>query len=45
MIWTVSFLVLIAGFITTIASGMGKCPLWIAVLLLCIFSLLQVLPK
>lgn len=45
MIWTVGFLLLLSAFITTIASGMGKCPLWIPVLLLCIFSLLQFLPK
>ena len=33
-----------AAFISTIASAIGKCPLWVPVLLLSIAGLLQVLP-
>jgi hypothetical protein len=41
---TVPFVVVIAAFICTIASAMNKCPLWVAVLLLCLVALLQILP-
>lgn len=35
---------IIAAFICTIASSMGKCPLWIAVLIVVVVLLLGVLP-
>jgi hypothetical protein len=43
---TVLIILVIAAFIVTIASAAapGKCPVWVAVLLLCIVELLRVLP-
>jgi hypothetical protein len=34
----------VAAFIATIVSALGKCPLWIPVLLLCVVVLLGVMP-
>lgn len=34
----------VAAFIATIVSALGKCPLWVAVVLLCIAGLLSVMP-
>ena len=34
----------VAAFIGTILSALGKCPLWVPVLLACIAGLLQCLP-
>jgi hypothetical protein len=42
---TVTLCCVAAAFITTIISAIGKCPLWIPVILLCIVELLQVMPK
>jgi hypothetical protein len=41
---TVMLLLALAGFFTTIASALGKCPVWIPVLLLCIIELLRCVP-
>jgi hypothetical protein len=41
---TVIIIVLLGAFVTCIASAMGKCPLWIPVVLLCIVGLLEHLP-
>jgi hypothetical protein len=41
---TVLLVIAIAAFGVTIASAMGKCPLWIAVLLLCVIELIRNLP-
>ena len=41
---TVTFLLVIAAFIVTIANAIGKAPLWVAVLLLCVVHLLSVVP-
>ena len=41
----VILLVLVSAFVTTIASAMNKCPLWVPVLLLTIAGLLAYLPK
>jgi hypothetical protein len=41
---TVFLLLALVAFIVTIASAMGKAPLWIAVLLLCIIELLREIP-
>lgn len=43
--FTVTVLVLVSAFVCTIASALGKCPLWIPVLLLCVAGLLAHLPK
>jgi uncharacterized membrane protein YoaK (UPF0700 family) len=42
---TVTLVCVGAAFVTAIASALGKCPVWIPVVLLCIVELLQVLPK
>jgi hypothetical protein len=42
---TVSFFLIAAAFVATIVSAIGKCPLWVAVLLLCVWALLSVLPR
>ena len=42
---TISGFLLIAAFVATIASALGKCPLWVPVLLLTIWGLLSVLPR
>ena len=41
---TVILILVIAAFICTIASAVGKCPLWVGVTLLCVVELLRVLP-
>lgn len=41
---TVIMIIVICAFIVTILSGIGKAPLWPAVLLLCIVELLRILP-
>ena len=43
MLSVIGFLV-IAAFIATIVSAIGRCPLWIAVLLICVVELLRILP-
>ncbi len=45
MIPNVMSVLAIAAFIVTIWSAIGKCPLWVAVLLLCVIELLRVLPR
>lgn len=42
---TVTMLVLLAAFITTIAAAAGKVPLWIAVFLVTVLELLERLPR
>jgi len=41
---SISLLLALAAFVVTIASAMGKAPLWIAVLLLNILALVQLIP-
>lgn len=41
---TVTFLLVLAAFVVTIASAMGRAPLWVAVLLLVLVELLRVVP-
>jgi hypothetical protein len=41
---SVVLLLLLAAFVLTIASAMGKAPLWPAVVLMLVVMLLQVLP-
>ena len=41
---TVFLLLAIAAFIAAVVSAMGKCPLWVSVVLLCLIELLRALP-
>ncbi len=41
---TVFLVIALAAFIVTILSALGKAPLWVAVLLLCIIELLRAMP-
>lgn len=41
---TVFLLLAIAAFVVTIASAMGKAPLWVAMIILCLIELLRNLP-
>lgn len=41
---TIALLLVLAAFVVTILSAMGKAPLWIAVLLAVLVELLQVVP-
>jgi len=41
--FAVFVLLLIAAIISTIASAIGKLPLWIAVILLCLIELLRIM--
>ncbi len=43
MLTVIGFLVA-AAFIVTIVSAIGKCPLWVGVLLLCVIELIRILP-
>lgn len=38
---TVFLLLAIAAFVVTILSSLGKAPLWVAVMLLCVIALIQ----
>ncbi len=41
---TLTLLLVLAAFVVTVASAIGKAPLWIAVMLLCMIHLLSVVP-
>jgi hypothetical protein len=41
---TIALLLLLAAFVVTIASSLGKAPIWVAVLLVIVVLLLQSLP-
>lgn len=41
---TVYLLLALAAFGCTVASAMGKCPLWVGVVFLCVIELLHSLP-
>lgn len=41
---SVIFFIVVAAFICAIVSAIGKCPLWVSVILLCIAELIRVLP-
>jgi hypothetical protein len=41
---TVLLILAIAAFVCTIIAALGKCPIWIPVVLLCIIELLRQLP-
>jgi hypothetical protein len=42
---TVMVFFAIAAGVAAVVSAMGKCPLWVAVIILCLMELLRVLPK
>jgi hypothetical protein len=42
---SVTLLLVVAAFITAVVSALGKCPLWISVIFLCVVEALQVMPK
>lgn len=44
MTLTVMLVLVICAFITTLASALRWCPLWVPVLLLCVVELIRVLP-
>lgn len=44
MLVTVFLILAVAAFIATIVSAIGKCPLWVPVVLLCVIELLRALP-
>lgn len=41
---TVALILVIGALIAAIVSAMGKCPLWVSVILLCVVAALGVLP-
>jgi hypothetical protein len=41
---TVALILVIGALIAAIVSAMGKCPLWVSVILLCVVAALDVLP-
>ncbi len=43
MLTVIGFLVA-AAFVCVIVSALGKCPLWVGVLLLCVVELVRILP-
>ena len=43
-IMTVLGFLIVAAFVCAIVSAMGKCPLWVSVILLCLVELLRILP-
>jgi len=44
MLLTVIGILVVAAFICTIVSALGKCPLWVAVMLICVVELVRILP-
>lgn len=41
---TVFFLLAVSAFVVAILSAIGKAPLWVAVVLLCVLELLRAVP-
>jgi len=41
---TISILFVLAAFVAAVMAAMGKCPLWVSVILLCVLELVRVLP-
>jgi hypothetical protein len=42
---SVSIILVVGALVAAIVSAVGKCPLWVSVILLCVAMALQVLPK
>ena len=43
--FTVTTILLLGAFVSAIVAAIGKCPLWVSVILLCVIEALQVLPR
>ena len=43
-LFTVEIVLAILALLLTIAAGVGKAPVWVAVLLLCVLALVKALP-
>jgi hypothetical protein len=41
---TVMVLLVVSAFVVTILAAIGKAPLWVAVVILCVVELIRVLP-
>ncbi len=41
---TVLLVLVLGALIAAIVSAMGKCPLWVSVILLCVVAAIQVIP-
>jgi hypothetical protein len=41
---TISVVLLLCAFVTAVASALGKCPVFVPVILLCLLQALQVIP-
>jgi len=42
---SVLLVLVLAAFVAAVVAAIGKCPLWVAVILLCVVELLRVLPR
>jgi len=42
---SVSIILVVGALVAAIVAAVGKCPLWVSVILLCVAMALQVLPK
>jgi hypothetical protein len=42
---SVTIILVVGALVAAIVSAIGKCPLWVSVILLCVAMALQVLPK
>lgn len=42
---TITLLLVVSAFVVTILHAIGRAPLWVAVLLLCLVELLRSLPR
>jgi hypothetical protein len=41
---TVTLFIVLAAFICAVVSAIGRCPLWVSVILLCIAEMIRVIP-
>lgn len=41
---TILLILALAAFLCTVASAAGKCPLWVATVLICVYLLVEQLP-
>jgi hypothetical protein len=41
---TVIMFIVLAAFICAVVSAIGRCPLWVSVILLCIAEMIRVIP-
>ena len=45
MLPTLSIFLVVGALVTVIMASMGKCPVWVPVLLVVVFAALQVMPR